>query len=430
MSGRTIAGCPLNLAVDTLSSWRDNALPEGELRRIREHLSECLSCEQRLAEYDAVATALRRLSVPLPVGGYGRNPRLTARIALDIPSARRLFHLPTMLETLAALLVISLLASAFIRLRAPESAAPGAFATFPLPTAHSRPTSLVVGPDGALWFTEVGRGAIGRITPQGRLSEFPLVGADPDNLIIGPDGNLWFTETIANAIGRITFSGAITEFPLPGSLHPNSIATGADGNLWFTTSVPRHVVRLSPAGQVLGEYPLSATGGGLPVLARGPDGAVWFAVPGTPTIGRLRPDGTVSLFQSPLPVDGPLIAGPDGMLWVSAALGTRLERVSPQGAFATLPAGGPLIGAGSLPGTLTSLAAGPDGNVWFTLNPPASTTEQPWVGRITHGGALTLMRVPLAGKLGGLALGPDGNLWLTFFDLDRIGRLEVSGVSG
>ena len=33
----------------------------------------------------------------------------------------------------------------------------------------------------------------------------------------GPDGNLWFTEMTGNRIGRITPAGVVTEFPLPAS---------------------------------------------------------------------------------------------------------------------------------------------------------------------------------------------------------------------
>ena len=77
------------------------------------------------------------------------------------------------------------------------------------------------GPDGNLWFTEDSSGMrapIGRITPSGTVTEFPLPAGDSArHLTVGPDGNLWFTEgsTTGPAIGRITPAGAITEFPLP-----------------------------------------------------------------------------------------------------------------------------------------------------------------------------------------------------------------------
>jgi virginiamycin B lyase len=429
MSGQIVTGCPLNLSVETLSAWRDHALPPADLQRIREHLAECPSCEKRLADYDTVASALRRLRVPLPIGGYGRNPRLTGNVALQQPAARRSFRLPALLETLAAVLVIALLGGLLISLRSSGTGSLGAFATYHLPNTNSRPTSILAAPDGAIWFAEAGRGAIGRITPHGRLTEFPLAAPDegPGNLIIGPDGNVWFTEEGGAKIGRVTPSGAVTEFPLPGNMHPTSVAAGPDGTLWLSTDPPQHVMRMSVTGQLLGEYPLPATGGALPGLARGPDGAVWFAVQGTHNIGRLRPDGTPVTFQSAVSVDGPLVAGPDGNVWFSGALGATLGRVSSDGHFAYFPAGGPLIAVKRLPGTLMSLTAGPDGNVWFTLNPPVGATEQPWVGRITRGGAMTLTRVPITGNLGGLTFGRDGTLWLTCYDLDLIEHFAMSG---
>ncbi len=59
---------------------------------------------------------------------------------------------------------------------------PGAFAArpstsvtfFPLPNGGTRPYTIVTGPDGNLWFTESSRDAIGRITPDGTITEFPL----------------------------------------------------------------------------------------------------------------------------------------------------------------------------------------------------------------------------------------------------------------
>jgi virginiamycin B lyase len=49
----------------------------------------------------------------------------------------------------------------------------------------------------------------------------------------GLDGNLWFTELDANKIGRITPGGTITEFPLSSQALPFGISGGSDGNVWF-----------------------------------------------------------------------------------------------------------------------------------------------------------------------------------------------------
>src|SRR5690349_17248812 len=59
-------------------------------------------------------------------------------------------------------------------------------------------------------------------------------GSQPILITSGPDGNLWFTEQGVNKIGRITPAGVITEFPLAASSGPSGITTGPDGNLWFT----------------------------------------------------------------------------------------------------------------------------------------------------------------------------------------------------
>src|SRR5215469_12490235 len=71
---------------------------------------------------------------------------------------------------------------------------------YPIPTPNSLPESILLGPDGALWFTETAGNKIGRITPvSGKITEYPVSGA-PWDLIIGPDGAFWFTETNGNKI--------------------------------------------------------------------------------------------------------------------------------------------------------------------------------------------------------------------------------------
>src|SRR3954462_4197186 len=83
-------------------------------------------------------------------------------------------------------------------------------------TAGSQPVDITRGPDGNLWFTEnANPGAIGRITPAGAVTEYlaggtPPPGAAPgcaagappgfpadqarSHIVSGPDGALWFTE--------------------------------------------------------------------------------------------------------------------------------------------------------------------------------------------------------------------------------------------
>jgi len=98
------------------------------------------------------------------------------------------------------------------------------------------PVQRIVG-SGNLWITEYLDNKIGRISPTGTLTEFPIptVNSEPFGITAGPDGNLWFTESFHSNIGRMTVTGAITEFPLPtANCWPEGITSGPDGNVWFT----------------------------------------------------------------------------------------------------------------------------------------------------------------------------------------------------
>jgi hypothetical protein len=78
--------------------------------------------------------------------------------------------------------------------------------------------SITRGPDGNLWFIDGDGDYMGRITPDGKITEFsgpPLPGVDSGPpaatagikiITAGPDGNLWFTDAGNNKIGRITVS--------------------------------------------------------------------------------------------------------------------------------------------------------------------------------------------------------------------------------
>jgi hypothetical protein len=74
--------------------------------------------------------------------------------------------------------------------------------------------------------------------------------------------------------------------------------------------------------------------------------------------------------------------------------------------------------AGSQP---EGIAAGPDGNVWFTEGFASQ------IGRITPTGTITEFAIPTLGSGPfGITAGPDGNVWFTELDANNIGRATVS----
>src|SRR5215467_4275768 len=87
---------------------------------------------------------------------------------------------------------------------------------FTIPTGNSATFQITNGPDNNFWFCETKTDKIGRCTPNGLFTEFPLPGGSvPYAITGGPDGNLWFTEQGTNSVGKITPTGAITHFLIP-----------------------------------------------------------------------------------------------------------------------------------------------------------------------------------------------------------------------
>ncbi len=63
----------------------------------------------------------------------------------------------------------------------------------------------------------------------GAAQEFPALtsASNPADVTQGADGNVWFTEYAGNKIGRSTPSGTITEYPIPtANSHPRWITLG------------------------------------------------------------------------------------------------------------------------------------------------------------------------------------------------------------
>ena len=128
----------------------------------------------------------------------------------------------------------------------------GTFHKFTSPKFLSDVEFILPGPDGALWFTQnqiqkVGNAesltnsTLGRITTEGAIETFasPTPTGGALGLVVGSDGAFYFTEPAltANKIGRMTTDGDFSEFPIPtAKAVPAGITLGPDGNIWFVES--------------------------------------------------------------------------------------------------------------------------------------------------------------------------------------------------
>ena len=188
--------------------------------------------------------------------------------------------------------------------------------------------NMVLGPDGDIWFSDMGTTSIGKIAPDGTITEYPLaMGAIPTNITVGPDGNLWFSDN-SGAIGRITTSGSVHEFTsgLQSGAVPDAIAPGPDGNVWFTDQYgnQRAIGRVTPSGQIT-EF-ISGLNDDLPLdITAGADGNLWVPQasmnPMTPSaVAEITPSGRITEITNGVNPTGledgdSILAGPNGALW-------------------------------------------------------------------------------------------------------------------
>jgi streptogramin lyase len=334
---------------------------------------------------------------------------------------------------------------------------------------HTNIGGIAAGPEGDLWFTlntpfgKKRKVAVGRITPQGKVTEFTAglsPKLEPSQIVAGPDGNLWFTldpgiaAPSGGGVGRITPEGTITEFLEPPDLHgvPFEIVAGPDGNLWFD-----HAAILTPTGQAIGRITpqgeIAEFSAGLNEkaavtnLTAGTDGNVWFGDNSShPAIGRVTPAGEITEFGGIPPREFPILEGPapgpDGRLWFSAnEPTTAVERISSTGTIERFHAGldrraeyvGPFV-------------AGPDGKAWFRVEkrPPRHGPKEHGltaIGRISPSGRIAefshcLRPLPEFAGPNFLTVGPEGDVWFTTWpsgedstlaSIPSVGRIAPDG---
>lgn len=319
--------------------------------------------------------------------------------------------------------------------------APFTITEYLVPGPASYVVPIAAGPDGNLWFFQQngsGGEGVGKISTSGIVTRFPLSVPpyrNPQSITAGPDGNVWFTETANSSVAKITPSGAVTEYPLPttGSA-PWGITTGPDGNLWFCEpdlaingGFPNGgyggIGKITPNG-VATDYPFPIPAGTPPnsfartptFITAGPDGNLWFTESANNDVGKITTSGVITIY--PLPSAGAIpagiTAGPDGNVWFVESGLSGIAKITPSGVITELPA---II---SHPGDLEQIVVGSDGNFWV------SDVRNGLIFRITPSGIGTGFPTPTQPSSPvGMAAGPDGNIWFTEADRSQIGRLLV-----
>ncbi|TIL62485.1 MAG: lyase [Mesorhizobium sp.] len=222
-----------------------------------------------------------------------------------------------MFRTIASALFAALLCSVAARAAADE------VRYYPVPEGAG-PHDVAPAPDGSVWYTAQGQGALGRLDPDtGAVRHITLGdGSAPHGVIVGPDGAAWVTDGGLNAIVRVDAeTEAVKAFPLPEGHGYANLNTGSfdkHGRLWFTGQEGIYA-RLNPAGGKVDVWN-APRGRGPYGITTTPSGEVYYASLAGNHIARIDVStGKASPIDPPTADQGARRVWSDskGRIWVS-----------------------------------------------------------------------------------------------------------------
>ena len=112
---------------------------------------------------------------------------------------------------------------------------PNTFVVYTVPTANSIPQGITAGPDGNLWFTELGADKVAKVSTSGVFTEYsvPTRYSGVWRIATPPNGNRPSTKEGTSTVGKVTTSGDMTEYVVTSGIStgPTGITAGPDGNL-------------------------------------------------------------------------------------------------------------------------------------------------------------------------------------------------------
>ena len=294
----------------------------------------------------------------------------------------------------------------------------------PLPSGAQTGTGMARGSDGALWFSEAR--AMGRVTPGGAISEYPVAAAQwgPGDIALGADNNIWYagannndpsSPARAGDLGAITPAGVLTTYTAPSNGPVSGMALGADGNMWYGRGST--LGRITPAGLITELTPMNGSAGiGVTDLVTGPDGNLWIAYIYGEIYRYVIATGAVSAYSTPPVFPGApvgsmqpyrIVVGPDANLYINS-----LEQVAKVDTSGNILATYPFHNVFGSNGQMASAL----GAVWVPLG--INSDGHPLIARVTPGGQYAELALPAVAAVsdpnaipGAIALGADGAIW-------------------
>jgi len=191
------------------------------------------------------------------------------------------------------------------------------------------PHALAVDREGNVWASSTGRdkGAVRKLSPQGReLGKFK-VGAEPCAIAFDKEGAVWVANRADNDVTKLSAEGKrLGRFP--AGRWPCAIACDGDGVVWVANAGSHEVRRLSAKGELLTTTPVGVSPHGIAIDS---EGWVWVANFGTNDLSLMAKNGAeLERFPAgPTPLD--VVIDSEGCPWTSNWSAGTLTQLYPTG---------------------------------------------------------------------------------------------------
>lgn len=258
----------------------------------------------------------------------------------------------------------------------------------------------------------------------------PTSAAGLGRIVASPDGSVWFTERDANKVGKISPNGQVTEFAFPaefpGTTTLKDLDVAPDGSVWVVYESGERVRHMSAAGVTIADGEIGAYPYGEQVRVA-PDGTAWITMSYDQEF-VIRIVGT-TIYDDPNapPCQDALGEAADGSMWCRTSSGlTHLNSTA---------SGGVTYPANDYASYPYAIAAGPVGSIWFGRYFSGTFATSPDQGSVGYldaaSGAVTAFNTGSRTAPSDLVQGPDGNMWFTSIGAAKgIGHIGPTGKGG